>query len=381
MKKLLFLLALSFALIACNNTENNPSEQETKEENKSEATPKHIERVSLEVVPKIIEENAPKLKPQFDAYINSINTEITSFDQLLSIYNQRDSLILELEKVLLGYYYNEEIDSSESTWSAIDEEIGKIGINSIYAEGMPQVFDVAPMFEEELNKFAPEDYKIYIEFKNAYSESMGGEYPYLDITGYLKNILIGEKMDLNFKDSKYYELIKEDFYLSIASCLDIHKVVSSGKNEEPSFFNGQLNTEFYPFATTCDGWEEFTTDNPNSIFTPIIQKLSENMSSLTINHNQNKFKAFMVVLDKTDSDNKCNELILNYIKDGVDVVHNIQLLKENDEVEYYTCYRFFTEKKKAKAAYKKISEKYPNAEIIKVETDGYQVSFLKKIKG
>ncbi len=379
MKKItLFLVTMSFIFFGCGESDTTTSESDTTAV-KSD-TVKKIERVKLTVIPAIIEQSSKEVKTEFDAYLEAFNSEITSFEQLMKVYELRDSLINDLENIFYTKYYEEEEKQNDNfyeEWQIVENELQSVGFAGDYAEGMFQTLVISPILEAELNEFAPEDYNLYMQFENAYAASKGSEYPYINIDGYLKTILIGEKLLLNHKNSKYYELIKEKFNNSISCVLDIHKVQFS--NDEKNYYNSQMTTEFYPFVGTCEGWTDFIKNNPTSIFTPIMKNLLDNMSLIKVKKEGASFKAFIVVTKKFINYEEANEQILKYIESGIDIVHNLRIITENDKEVFYTCYRFYTNKGKAKEAYKKISEKIKDAEIYKVEGDGYEIRIIKKL--
>ena len=365
MKKIMFFVfIISFLAYSCkNSSENNNENSEIANDTIDEVEDgEKIQRVELFYVPDIVNEQREEISEKFNQYFDAFNTEITSEQQLMSILTMRDSLIKDMIIIFEDYYYENEGDYE--TWELIDEELIAIGFWTVYAEGMFVYLDVAPILEDEIEEFASDDFKLYLDFKNKFSMSMGGEYPYSGLSLYFEAVKAGEKMFKEYPNSKYYDLIFDDYYYCLDAVTDIHVVNNSG------CFHGDFNFSFWPFATNCEEWATLIKENPNSMFTPIFQSLSDNTSSINIDvENEGALSTiYVVATNKVDDYEAAKFKIYDYLHQGLDIVHALTL-NNNGEIENYVAYRFYSEdyKSKAEEAFEYIKTIAPNAQLIKVK--------------
>jgi uncharacterized protein YcfL len=371
MKKVLFFVFIvSFLAFGCKNSSDNSIENDDNSEVVDDNDDidiedvEEIQRVELTYIPAIMEEQSDEIKQKFNLYFDAFNSEITSEKQLMAILDMRDSLIWDMVTVFEEYYYKNEEDYD--TWSLIDIELDTIGFWTIYAEGMFMNLGEASILEEEIEKFASEEFKLYLNFKNEYSMAMGGEYPYMSLFEYFDALKVGEKMYKEYPNSKYFDLIFEDYYNCLNIVTDIHVV-----NNEACFYS-DFNDSFWPFATSCEDWAVLIEENPNSMFTPILQNLSDNTSSINIDYDVNEGEAmsiiYVVATDKVVDAEAAKFKIYDYLHQGLDIVHALTF-ENNGKTEHYVAYRFYSEdyKSKAEESFEYIKSIAPNAQLIKVK--------------
>lgn len=372
MKKTLFLLFIaSFFVFSCKNRANENEENSSSDENEQILTEESIsnlekiERVTLEYLPKIIQEENEDFQKEFNMYLDAFNTKIESSKQLEAIFSMRDSLLRDLEAVMDNYYW-EVGDLDWEHWEKIEEELDTIGFYSIYAEGMYVGLEAAPILSDEIEEFGSDEFKLYIDFKNTYALSMGGEYPYMSILPYFEVVAIGEVFYNKYQNSKYYELIVDDYMWSLMAVFDVHKVSFKG-DEGSACFNGEMNYSYWPFVTDCDGWKTILEENPNSMFAPLIQNMINNTSEIEVDmDNEGKLaEVYVVATDKFDSYIDANYKVFDYLHQGLDIVHPIQL-KKDGEPKTYVVYRFYSDYRTALASFDYINEIVANAQLFKV---------------
>lgn len=332
------------------------------------------EALVLEYLPDIIKKYNEDFYKDFSVYMSLLNSFVDSDDKVMAILNMRDSIMSEMTTIIENYYY----DEGEADWDKsllVDEELDTIGFWTIYAEGMFVDLDVAPILENEIEQYTSEEFQTYIDFKNKFSHSLGGEYPYMSITVYYPAIMAGEKMYKNFKSSKYFDLIYDDYLSCLSILTDIHKVNFS--DFSTGCFYSNLTYSFYPFATSCEDLDYIIDNYPNSMFIPILEKLTNNMSEIDVNTDNDNVKSeiFAVVIDQFDDYSAANDKIFEYLNQGKDIVHNLSLKNNDDQIVYYTCYRFYSDKQKAQEALNYIKSDFPEAKILHIiESDDYGVA-------
>ncbi|MBN2892058.1 MAG: hypothetical protein JXL97_09340 [Bacteroidales bacterium] len=370
MKKLL-LLSLVFSLLAfgCKNsdkTNNNKDNNLEAVEDFDFSNVDKIERVNLVYLPEIVAKESDEFQQKFNLYLDAFNSEITSGKQLEAIIRLRDSLLIDMEGVIEEYYWDEG-EADWDKWVEVEKELDTIGFWSIYAEGMYVGMDVASILQAEINKFASDDFKLYMDFRNAYAMSLGGEYPYMSLMPYYNVVTVGEKFYKDFQDSKYYDLIKDKYMWSLLTIVDIHYV---NLMNDGGCFNGGFNFSFWPFATSCDDWEYIVEEYPNSIFIPVIKNLINNMSEIDVDYENdgNLAEVYVVVTDKVTDYMEANYKIFDYLHQGIDIVHPLAF--KNDGVdESYVAYRFYSNKQKAQESLDYILSVAPDAQIFKVRLE------------
>lgn len=371
MKKVLFFVFIaSFLAFGCKNNSENTTENDENTEVVNDNNEDDIEvtenpqKIELFYVPDIMNEQPAEIKDKFNLYLDAFNSEITSEKQLMTVLNMRDSLIRDMTTVFEDYYFENEEDYD--TWDLIDRELDTLGFWTIYAEGMFVGFDVAPILEPEIEKFASEEFKLYLNFRNTYAEAQGGEYPYMSLFEYFEAVKAGEELYEKYPNSEYFDLIFDDYYDCLNAVTDIHVVNNSG------CFHGGFNDSEYPFATSCDDWAVLIKENPNSKFTPILQNLSDNTSSINVDYDVNEGEAmsiiYVVVTDKVVDEEAAKFKIYDYLNHGLDIVHALTF-ENNGKTEYYVAYRFYSEdyKSKAEESFEYIKSIAPNAQLIKVK--------------
>ncbi|MBN2890541.1 MAG: hypothetical protein JXL97_01615 [Bacteroidales bacterium] len=370
---ILFLLIV-FLTLSCknsvnksdSNSDNNINTTTTSiQQNNVDVNENTKQALVLEHLPNIIKKYNSDFYQDFLAYLNLLNSFIDTEDKVLIVLAMRDSMMVEMSTIIDNYYYNEG-EADWDTWALVDKELDTIGFWTIYAEGMFVALDVAPILENEIEQYTSEEFKTYIDFKNKFSQSLGGEYPFMNVSVYYPAIMAGEKMYKNFKSSKYFDLIYDDYLNCLSIVTDMHKV-SFGSSSSDCFYSN-LTYSFYPFATSCDDLEFIIDEYPNSMFIPIFKKITNNMSVIDVDTDNENAKAevFAVVIDKFDNYKDAGDKIFEFLHQGKDIVHNLSLKNNNDETLYYTCYRFYSNKQKAEDALKNIKSDFPNAKILHV---------------
>jgi len=369
MKKIIFIfLTISIFSFGCKNNSTNDSNDtdissDTIVSHDVSTSDQISEPLVLEYLPDVLKRYDSDLYEELVVYLDLLNSIIDDETQILSVLSMRDSMMNDMCYAIENYYY-EEGETDWDTWSLVEQELDTIGFWTIYAEGMFMDLGVAPILEDEINNFASEEFKIFTAFNNEYSKSRGGEYPFMSVIDYYPVIIEGEKLYKDYSSSKYFNQIKEKYFSCLSIVMDMHKVNFGDASSD--YFYGEFHYGFYPFATSFDDLDLIIQEYPNSMFISVIEKLTKNMSEISVNLNDDDVKSeiYAIVIDKLDGYDEVYQKLFDYLNQGYDIVHSITSTSNDDKVDYYTCYRFYSDKKIAEENLQNIIGDFPNARII-----------------
>ncbi|MBN2892506.1 MAG: hypothetical protein JXL97_11610 [Bacteroidales bacterium] len=333
------------------------------------------QRFELKLLPDIINDSGEILKIKFDSYVSEINKPIQSKEQLMNVLTLRDCLLTPLDYYMEDYFYTS-FEEDLQTWYDIEEELNSIGFLVVSAEGLYVEMGLAPVIQEEVDKFASEPLKLMLDFKYQYSNALGGEYPFSYLEEYFRAILIAEKLYENYSETEFYKNIEGDFRQSLFITTDIHKVKSS--DEGGDCFFSEFSHDSYPFMADCEAIERFVENYPESRFNEMYMNLLGTMSSFTYSSDFEDYiaEAYVVVTDKVADYYEGADLIFGYMLQGKDIVHCIELVNGKN-IDYYVVYRYYSEKDLAEIALKQIQKIKPDAYIIHVMIpDGYEPAVI-----
>lgn len=332
----------------------------------------NAQQINLKLLPDIVSNSDQNIEQKFSEYVSTLTGSVTNETDINIVFELRDSLLLDLQKVIESYYYAMN-QQQYQTWENVEIELDTIGFRVIYAEGVFVGLDVAPILVPKIKRYASEEFKLYANFRNEYSKSLGGEYPFSNVYGAFNAVYAGEKLIKNYPQSYYTQLIIDDFKKSLFLVTDIHKATTSSDGVTGCFYSN-FTYQFYPYFSDCSAIEKIIVEKPNSFYTNILKELYSNMSDILIQENKPKELSviYAVVTDKSDSRDIITDKIYNYLNSGIGIVHNLTI--DNGSVtEYYACYRFYSNKSKAETALDFIKPDFPDSKIIEiVVVDPYQ---------
>lgn len=319
------------------------------------------QRIEPKILPAILE-NTESLEITYNYYIKALNSEINSEYDLMNIFALRDSLLTSLDYFMEDYYYTIDFDENPDGWSAIEKELSSIGFKVIYAEGMYAGMNVYNVLDKEVEKFGSEPMKIMLEFKYKVSETIGGEYPFDYLYGYYEAVLIGEKLLKDYKETIYFKEIRENFKNCLFTTTDLHTV-----NGNENCFFSEFWHQKYPFMSECESMKKFIKEHEESYFQPLYLSIIGSMSNFETSPEYDDFiaDAYVIITDKVENYEEGREVIFNYFLEGIDIIHNIQVVNDK-KTEHYVAYRFYSDKNKAEIALKTIQKAKPAAFILHV---------------
>lgn len=371
------LILLIFVLGSCENKTSNTT---TNNGNyKGEA--------SISISPKFLQQNFPVLdsisrtKEGLHQLLNgyafrlkNASTLVESDKDLQELFEMRDNDILtELHKKVLdpialenGVFYH------SAAGAKLDEELKELGMQAVYSEGMYWSLGPAEMLTEEMEKYASEVFRLYMDFQSARTDAIMGEYPYLNLDGEGKMLVTGEKMQEKYPDNPLTKKIETDFNSSLEVFTDVHIIKS---DFDKSYMTNGLATEFYPNATNIDALKKFTEDYPESKYGKMVETVIKNMSEMEPKEIGWK-DLYLVVVQWADIVEKtaiqegdtvsttfkscinARKICNDFLKKGITISHSLQV-KKKDEEKCAVVYRFYADKKKAETALKEIKKEVP----------------------
>jgi len=320
------------------------------------------------VLHSVIKNNVEVL-PKIAQYVYELchtDKSIRNEADLQRLFEERDKKIMPLlnQKVLDPLSAADETFFHQESGKKLNEELETIGMRGVFAEGFYMGLAAFPMLGKELEQHASEVYKWYMQFWNGEGLSQGGEYPYMDLSGYGQMMSAAEQMIAKYPEHKYTQKVEEAFRNALNVLTDVHKVVQAG---QANYIVHDLNTEFYPTATELETYEKLLTEHPDSKYYPVIKNILENMSTMEYSKEKGWKDLYMVVISwegvKRSRDGgpcaSARQKVHEYLDKGIAIPHSLLLKKDNKR----TCalvYRFFTDKKQAEKAATSIKAQIPD---------------------
>jgi len=288
---------------------------------------------------------------------------IKTDEDLNLIFKEREALIKKFNgSEPLGRFLSDVAGiGPTSDWEKYDHEFGLIGINTVFAEGMLAGFAEGPILEGTILRVASEPYRLYINLVDAYARSYGSEYTYMDLEPEIEAIEIGESLIASFPESKYIDSTKRILYKSLFPLTDWHVLLPDDltlvekSDYHPFCIVGDLDKETYPCWTDIGEPKRFLDFYPKSRFHDVVARIVEEPSEIGRSKS-----VHLVIVDECPDEESAQNLILNYLLNGIDIPHLIKL------ESYAVVYRFFSDPEKARRALERIRKTKPGASIREV---------------
>jgi hypothetical protein len=317
-----------------------------------------IRSLDRDIYPAFLQYAAKVLKPDW----------IKTDDDLSSLFKERESLLRKFNgSEPLGRFLSDVAGIGPSdNWEKYDHEFGLIGISTIFAEGMLAGFAEGPVLEETISRIASEPYRLYIKLVDAYARSYGHEYTYMDLKPEMEAIEIAEELTARFPESKYSESAKQTLYKALLPLTDWHILLPDDltlierSDYHPFCIVGDLDKNTFPCWTDIGEPKRFLEAYPRSRFHGVVARIVAEPSEIWGNKS-----VHLIIVDECQDKESAQNLILNYLLNGIDIPHLIKL------ESYVVVYRFFSDQDKAKAALERIRKIKPNATIREVYPQDY----------
>ncbi|MCF6366495.1 MAG: hypothetical protein L3J35_09880 [Bacteroidales bacterium] len=305
------------------------------------------------------------LKNSLQLYISLISEDIKSEAQIRKAFELRKKILYKLDNAVSNYL----ISNNEDYNNELEVALNSIGFQGVYAEGMYMTLGVYPVLEDAIRKVASDEFKLTIDFYNALSASIGGEYPYATMSDEMEVVRIGEKIRSEYPDTDSIKNITEHFMQNLFCFTDFHVVVDS-KNRDSAYIVWGTDVYMYPGMSSKYNFEDFYKKMPDSKYSKIVKSVCDAPSII---YSDEGSSIYLVAVHVFDNYSSAEQQIFEYFEKGIDIPHRI-IIRENGNISYAVVYRFFSEKKKANDALNYIKRTNENAKIITIDLAGNVVN-------
>jgi hypothetical protein len=323
--------------------------------------------IIIPMLSQIIETKAkPVIKEQFSHYINALRfpSEIKEEKDIKMVISMRDSLISTLQYGFLEDYYYKELEEKKELKDSLAREFVKIGIKAVYAEGLYAGLTESPVLVAKIEKIASPAFKLYIAFQQAWANSLGTEYTYMDLEPEANMVVLGEKLRKDFPKSEYVALTKDSYSDAIYPLTNVHALEHEGAI---SYIVGGMETDVYPGGTEITNHKDFVKKYPNTKLTPLVNVILSNISTL----NSESDTIFAIVTDWVNTYSQAREKASNYVLAGKDIPHFSEIKTPNGK-KIALIYRFYSNSEMANSQLDKAKVLAKQAEIVKVSLKDYK---------
>lgn len=254
-----------------------------------------------------------------------------------------------------------EIDETEDGFynllSNLFTELQTIGLTVATAEGFFVGLGRGVVLEDELRAHASEEYRLWIDVTVAWDETVGGEYPYADVSAETRVLAGCEQLLTKFPDSEYKPPVTEMLQSVVETLADIHRVLLA--DYEFYVYSG-VGIEEWPFMTETESAALFVATHPNSHFAPLLGAILANPSELD-------FEAqtiYYVVTDWLPNHKAARHRAWQYLSSGRDIAHILDVQRTDGSVMYAVGYRFFSSQEYAKEVQELLAETLIESELV-----------------
>lgn len=288
--------------------------------------------------------------------------DIDNQEKIMALMSYRDSLKPILEN--FSYLLSESLFENMKKWEKYEKELIEIGFLPFYAEGMFSGLTNSPILQAQIKEFGTPEFQLMTDFENANGKSMGGEYPYLDLTANIEMVLIGEKMSKEFGETPEYKKIEQTYRYALKTLTDLHCLVQTDDTRE--YILHDISRDFWPNATDVSFMEQFVKKHKTSRFAPAIKKILVNVSELQASEDLEKGEVYLIAVESFKTEEEAENKVFELLNKSIDVPHVISSKKGKTE-QYHAVYRFYAQEAKAKENLKKIKSQFKNAKIIHID--------------
>jgi hypothetical protein len=337
---------------------------------------------SIKVIKRIVGSNSPLLDKVKE--LNSrvcLSGEINSVQQMDAIMLLRDSLMNLLYQDTAVTAYLEKMATAPDT--LIEDELNRLGIQTLWAEGMCVGMSRTPFLEETIEQVGDEPYVLKNKIIARVGNTLQGEYRYYTLDASIEILTLAEKFLAKYPDHPYVRDIMEPFIESVIPFTDVHKV-SEGKDYTGYIVSG-LSWEQYPGGTEIMNHLYFVKNHKKSRFAEPVQSILQSMSALTKTVADTIYIVTVPeasknkdVFSSPELNTRLRELpaaffttptTLPYLWLGVPVAHTLNLPSDNGGINVVLAYRFFDSKEAAAKSLSVIQALIPEAQILKYHVE------------
>ncbi len=295
--------------------------------------------------------------------------DIASETDLLALMEQRENEIIPL---ITPYFENMDPSLFQQKAEIINTELARLGMQITMAEGVFTGLGPSRMLSpnlriQKVNTLNTIDaIQQYDAFTDARTQSMSGEYPYLDMEPYFDMLITGEQLKSSNNARIYYAKVEDNFRRALHVLTDIHVVTNEGGRV------GGLHTEAYPYACDLKQMTSILNQYEESDYHSVIKNILDNPSEIT----QRPETIYLVVTEWADSEDSAENTVFEHLNNQKDIPHQLPVQRGDGKVRYAVVYRFYENEQQANQAIEKARTKGFEGELIMVSVQGnklYQI--------
>ena len=287
-----------------------------------------------------------------------VSENISSADELEKLLDTERTRVQER---LLYFLENQDAIWLDENWQKVEAELNQLGFSMQSAEGMFTGLGLSPVLEEKVASLGSDAFQWYLKFIYAQDESASGEYPFQDMEPYGRMVVAGKKLQ-DLEPGSYYDRVEESYHYALHSLTDIHKVIdNSARQPQTTVVVGDINTDFYPFATEMESRSRFAK-SADSRLEQSMGKILENMSEMSAQPEH----IYVIVTEWMTEEDKARSRVYQHLEAGEDVPHVLTITRPNGAKQYAVSYRFYEDADKAEAAMQICEKRFEGAEFLMV---------------
>jgi hypothetical protein len=266
-----------------------------------------------------------------------------------------------VQERLLYFLENQDAIWLDENWQKVEAELNQLGLAMQSAEGMFTGLGLSPVLEEKVASLGSDALQWYLRFIYARDESASGEYPFQNMEPYGRMVVAGKKLQ-DLQPRSYYEKVEESYHYALQSLTDIHKVIdNSARQPQTTVVVGDINTDFYPFATEMESRSRFAKSAESGL-EQTMGKILENMSEMSARPEH----IYVIVTEWMTEEQKARRRVYQHLEAGEDVPHVLAITRPDGTKQYAVSYRFYEDAEKAEAAMQTCEKKFAGAEFLMV---------------
>ena len=290
---------------------------------------------------------------------------INAEEDILNLFQVREEKIMPLLQSILE---NLDPEVLNAKWEDLSGELDRLGMSMTSAEGMFTGLGKEPMMAQSIDTYGSEALKLYVQFEAANTQSMSGEYPYMDMSPYTQMVEIGEKIN-NLAPNIYVDKIRDRFQTALISLADVHFVKDPSARQDPQLYVGGTSTEAYPSISEKESVASFADEGGDSKYQKMMAEIMTNTSEIS-NRPEN---IYVIVVEWAETFDAAVNRVFTHLSEGEDVPHYLKIRTGDGKDKYAISYRFYEDADKADAALEKAKQDFPNAQMIFCSVKGNQL--------
>lgn len=299
----------------------------------------------------------PQLLSQLEAYSRkTLAMDVQSEEDFLALMETRDSVLIPF---ITPLFENMDGQALDQNWGDYQEELKRLGMTMTAAEGMFTSIGSAPFMEEKVAKIGSPEFKAYISFLNAKTESMNGEYPFQNMRPFRDMVLAGERI-LDGDKEVYKERIDEDFQYALEAFTDIHYVSSPDTRQVGVALVGGTSTDPYPALAELETAKDFVAGEKESKYKKALSAILKNPSEIS----GKPENIYVIVVEWANTKTKAQMRVRSHLRLGQDVPHYLKIKLGDGTEKYAISYRFYEDEEKANTAYDEAIKEFPDARLV-----------------